>query len=140
MPYHRAKYLPALQEGRCDMDTKNLLGVFVVLTVILALLTVGEYYQVNTLNSQLQSKTASTQTLTSTTTITSTAPCPSGTACGTFTYTPSGQVQVDSVQAMILFPLGSGQEDVTFAVTFENTGNSPIYFPSDELNSSIATN
>src|SRR6266853_1134464 len=107
------------------MDAKNLLlGVLVVLTVIFASLTLDEYYQVNTLNSQLQAKTASTQTLTSTTTVTSTAPCPSSTACGTFTYAPSGQMRVDSVQAMIIFPLGSGQQDVSFAVTVENIGNS----------------
>jgi hypothetical protein len=46
------------------MNAKNLLlGVFVILTVVFASLTLGEYYQVNTLNSQLgQSKSASTQT------------------------------------------------------------------------------
>ncbi len=121
------------------MDTKNLfLGVFVILTVLFASLTLGEYFQVSTLNAQLQSK--STQALTSTITITSTAQCPSNTACGTFTYTPRGQVQVDSVQAIIAFPLGSGQQDITFAVTLENTGNSPIHFPSYALSSSIATN
>src|SRR6266480_1921099 len=93
-------------------------------------------------------ETRSTETVTSTTTIkststttfTSTAACPSGTACGTFTYAPMGQVRVDSAQAMITFPLGSGQEDIEFALTFENIGNSPIHFVSYELNSSIATN
>jgi hypothetical protein len=85
------------------------------------------------------SETRSAQTVTSTTTVTSTAACPSGTACGTFTYAPIGQLRVDSVQALIAFPLGSGQEDVQFAVTVENTGSSPIQFSSDELNSTIAT-
>jgi hypothetical protein len=53
-----------------------------------------------------------------------------------------GQLQVDSVRAMITFPLGSsvGQENVEFAVTVENIGNSPIQFPSYGLNSSIVKN
>jgi hypothetical protein len=119
------------------MDAKNLLlGVFVILTVAFASLTLAEYYQVNTLNSKLgQIKITSAQTITSTTTITSTASCPSNAVCGTFTYAPRGQVQVDSVQAMM-----GGGEDVTFTVTFENIGAGPVYFPSYELNSSISTN
>jgi hypothetical protein len=51
-----------------------------------------------------------------------------------------GQVKVDSVQAMIAFPLGSGEQDVSFAVSFENIGARPIYFPSFELNTSVTTN
>jgi hypothetical protein len=118
-----------------------ILAVFVGLTLVFASLTLAEYFQVNSLNSQLsQSKSTASQTLTSTVTVTSTAPCPSGTACGSFTYSPIGQVKVDSAQALITFPLGSGQEDVSFAVTFENVGSSPIQFVSYELNSSIPTN
>src|SRR5712692_5691213 len=116
------------------MTAKNLLlAVFASLTVAFALLTVGEYYQVNTLNSELNAaKSISAQTLT--TTVISTAPCPSMTACATFTYAPTGELRVDSVQAMIY-----GQH-VVFSVTVENIGNSQIYFESYELNSSIAAN
>jgi len=34
----------------------------------------------------------------------------------------------------------NGESDVTFAVTFENIGSSPIYFAGSALSASIATN
>ena len=45
---------------------------------------------------------------------------------GSFYYNPLGQVRVDSVWANVTTASG-GREDVTFFVTFENTGRSPIY-------------
>lgn len=57
-----------------------------------------------------------TQTLTSTTTVKATS----------FTYTPTGQVQVDSVWATES-PAQNGMQNVTFWVTFTNTGTAPIY-------------
>ena len=58
--------------------------------------------------------------------------CPSHTICGSFTYSPTGQVQVDSVratqQACQDCQLVNGELVLSFAVTFENTGSSPIYF------------
>jgi hypothetical protein len=126
------------------MNTKNLLlGIFVILTVVFASLTLNEYYQVNALSSRLQLMTT---TATSTTTVTSTLSCPSKTTCGSFIYAPTGQVQVDSVQATeyICHTCGAvnGESYITFAVTFENIGNSTIYIDagSDSLTSSVPTN
>jgi hypothetical protein len=126
------------------MNTKNLiLGVFVILTVVFASLTLNEYSQVNALNSRLQLMTT---TATSTTTVTSTLSCPSKTTCGSFIYAPTGQVQVDSVQATEYVCHNCGAVDdesyVAFTVTLENIGNSTIYIEagSDGLDSSVPTN
>jgi len=154
------------------MNSKNLLlGVFVMLTVVFASLTLVEYSQVNTLNSE-QSKSASTPTLTttitstetsvstttqtattttqavttttevetSTITMTSPASCPSNTTCGSFTYTPIGQVQVDSVQATQQNE--NGGPATIFAVTFENAGNAPVYISdgSNGVSTSVPAN
>ena len=63
-------------------------------------------------------------------------PCPTDTACGSFYYGSSGtnassQVKVNYVQATesVCKNCGAvnGQEYVSFAVNFENTGSSPIY-------------
>jgi len=125
------------------MNVKNLLlGIFVILTVVFASLTLGEYYQVKILNSQLQSqsKSTSTQTLTSTSTpsITTTSPvlCPINSPCASFTYNPVGQVKVDAVHATIY---GGSARYVMFNVTVENSGNSPISFESYTLSATIAT-
>jgi hypothetical protein len=137
------------------MNTKNLLlGIFVILTVIFASLALGEYYQVNNLNSQSESTTTHTTTSTfdcgatypymcSSTTVA----CPSNTTCGSFTVLNStGQVEVDSVQAtqFVCQSCGAvnGTSYVRFAVTFENIGNSPIYIPdgSGGLSSSVVAN
>jgi hypothetical protein len=60
--------------------------------------------------------------------------------CGPFTYTQDGQVQVDYVQATESTFQNGGPPQVTFYVTVENLGNTPISFPSYALDSSIATN
>jgi hypothetical protein len=143
------------------MNAKNLLlSVFVILTVVFASLTVGELYQVNTLNSQLmtQSKSTLTQTLSSTTTITSTTVVnnyitststftttviPPSNVTGLFTYAPIGQVRVGSALALIRTQPQSGEQNVIFSVTIENVGNSPIYFIGgwvNSLSSSVPTN
>lgn len=58
---------------------------------------------------------------------------PSNTIYGSFTYTSTGPVQVDSVQAtqFVCQNCGAvnGESYVTFAVAFDNIGNSPIYIP-----------
>jgi hypothetical protein len=127
-------------KSRYGMSTKNLLlGIFVLLILVFASLTLSEYSEVNTLNSQLQSqsKSASTVTLTfettitstitspSTTTVTSTVTGPSNMTYGSFTYAPTGQVQVDSVMAFAS-QARNGRLNITFAVKFENIGNSPV--------------
>lgn len=126
------------------MNTKNLLlGIFVILTVAFASLTLNEYYQVNALSSRLQLMTT---TATSTMTVTSTLSCPSKTTCGSFIYAPTGQVQVDSVQATEYVCHNCGAVDdesyVTFTVALENIGNSTIYIEagSDGLDSAVPTN
>jgi hypothetical protein len=43
-----------------------------------------------------------------------------------FSYSPRGQVKVDTVWATTT-PARNGEENVTFWVTFENTGNAPVY-------------
>jgi hypothetical protein len=43
-----------------------------------------------------------------------------------FSYSPMGQVKVDKVWATTT-PARNGEENVTFWVTFENTGVSPVY-------------
>src|SRR5712692_10053321 len=114
------------------MNTKNLLlGIFVLLTVIFASLAISESY-----------KATPTTIITSTTTITTTVTSPSNTTYGSFTYTPTGQVKVDSVKA-IESQAQNGERVVTFSVTFENIGNSPIYFIGgwiNALSSSVGTN
>jgi hypothetical protein len=50
---------------------------------------------------------------------------------------------VDSVQATIETQPQNGEQDVTFRVTFENIGGSPIYFIGgwvNELSASVPTN
>lgn len=136
-----------LHKKSLGMNTKNvLLGIFIILTLVFASLTLGEYYQVNTLNSQLsQSKGVSTQTIrTIIASITSATTCPSNTTCASLTYSPTGQVQVESVRAMqyICQNCGAvnGQSYVTFAVTFDNVGSPPIYFLGPYLSSSVPPN
>jgi hypothetical protein len=80
-----------------------------------------------------------TTTLTSTTIATTTVLCPSGIVCGSFTYSPAGQVEVESVEANYSANQ-FGAADVTFWVTFENVGTSLVSFPAYALNASIATN
>ncbi len=116
-------------------------------------MTIVEYSQVNA----SQSKSTSTQTITSTTTstsittsittVTSTVTCFSNTTlCGSFTYAPTGQVQVNSIQAtqQVCQNCGAvnGQLYVYFAVTVENIGNSTVYIDggTGELSSSVPTN
>jgi len=57
--------------------------------------------------------------------------CPSNTTCASFTYSPTGQVRVDSVQAtqQICQNCGAvnGQPYVYFHIVFENIGSSPVY-------------
>ena len=43
-----------------------------------------------------------------------------------FSYSPMGQVKVDKVWATTT-PAKNGEENVTFLVTFENTGSTPVY-------------
>ena len=43
-----------------------------------------------------------------------------------FSYSPRGQVKVDKVGATMT-PAKNGLENVTFWVTFENTGSAPVY-------------
>ena len=60
-----------------------------------------------------------------------TTSCPSNTTCASFTYSPTGQVKVDSVQATLQTCQNcgavNGQSYVYFHIAFENTGSSPIY-------------
>jgi len=80
-----------------------------------------------------------TTTVTSTTTATTTVPCPTGMVCGSFTYSPTGQVEVESVEANYSAnPFGPAA--VTFWVTFQNVGSSLVSFPAYALNASIAAN
>src|SRR5438132_10784558 len=111
---------PAPARGQCDMDKKNLLlGVFVILTLVFASLTLGEYHRVNTLNSRLQSQS---KNMTSVTTVVTTVNCPAYMICASFTSSPNSEVQVDSVEAN---KTGAATH-VVFWVTFENVGSSPI--------------
>jgi len=50
----------------------------------------------------------------------------SNTVVGSFSYFPVGQVKVDRVWANMT-QASNGRENVTFWVTFENTGSSPVY-------------
>jgi hypothetical protein len=45
---------------------------------------------------------------------------------GAFTYTPTGQVQVDSVWATET-PASNGRQNVNFYVTYQNIGTAPVY-------------
>jgi hypothetical protein len=56
-------------------------------------------------------------------------------ACASFVSSPPGQVRVDSVEAN-----ESISKWVTFWVTFENTGSSPINFVKYSLNYSVPAN
>ncbi len=72
--------------------------------------------------------------------------CPSNTTCASFTYSPTGQVQVLSVQATQYFCQNcgavNGQSYLAFQVALENIGNSSIYIAggTDELSVSIPAN
>jgi hypothetical protein len=59
--------------------------------------------------------------------------------CGSFTYSPTGQVKVESVEANYSANQ-FGPAAVTFWVTFENVGSYPISFAAYALNTSIAPN
>jgi hypothetical protein len=127
------------RKNRCDTNARNLLlGIFVILTLVFASLTLSEYYQVNTLNSQLQSQSKSTvtRTLVSTTTVLTTDTCPADMICASFTSSPNSEVHVDSVEAN---KTGAAAH-VAFWMTFVNTGDSPINFPSYSLNFSVPAN
>jgi hypothetical protein len=87
----------------------------------------------------LSRTTTTTTTLTSTTTEITTVLCPSGMVCGSFTYSPTGQVGVESVEANYSANQ-FGPAAVTFWVTFENVGSSLVSFPAYALNASIDTN
>jgi len=78
-------------------------------------------------------------TTTTTTTVTTTFICPSGMVCGSFTYSPIGQVKVKSVEANYTANQ-FGSAAVTFWVTFENVGSYPVDFAAYALNASIAPN
>jgi hypothetical protein len=111
------------------MNTKNLvLGIFAILTVLFASLTVIEYHQVNDLSSQLQSQ--------STNAVLTTVACPASKTCAAFTSSPNSELRVDSVEAN----LTSASGNVAFWVTFENTDGSPIHFWSYGLNFSVPAN
>jgi len=115
-----------------------LLAIFVMLTVVFASLTFGEYSQVNNLNSQLQSQSRSTvmRTLISTTTVVTTDTCPSIMKCASFTYSPNPQVQIVSVEANKTY----ASTHIVFWVTVENTGISPIQLDNYALNFSVPAN
>ena len=119
-----------------NTNAKSLmLGVFVILTLVFASLTVGEYYQGNSLNSQLQNQSRTTvfRTIVSTSIVT----CPVTMICASFTYMPIPPVQIVSVEANktdATHPL------VDFWVTFENRGNSAVEFDNYALNFSTPAN
>jgi hypothetical protein len=100
-------------------------------------LTVSEYYQVSTLNSQIQSqtKTTSTLTLASTTTVTTTNTCPAEMLCASFNYGPASELRVESVEANT-----TADALAVFWVTVENSGESPINFDNHALNFSVPAN
>jgi hypothetical protein len=124
------------------MNVKDLvLTAFVILTVVFASLTLSEYSQVSTLNSEVHRTTSSTLVTTVTTVTTMTITCPINRFCGSFTYNTSGSpVRVDSVVANN--ESVNGQTSVDFDVTFENVGNLPIYIPagSTGVSTSITAN
>jgi len=76
---------------------------------------------------------------TTTTTVTTTFTCPSDNVCGSFTYSPIGQVKVESVEANYTANR-YGSAAVAFWVTFENVGSYPVDFGAYALNTSIAPN
>jgi hypothetical protein len=118
-------------------NARNLLsGIFVILTLVFASLTVGEYFQVNDLNSRLQSQSRTTMVQTVVSTTTATVTCPSTMICASFTYSPNSEVHIDSVEAN---KTGAATH-VVFWVTFVNTGDSPIQFWSYALNFSVPAN
>jgi hypothetical protein len=106
-----------------------MLGIFVILTLVFASLTVGEYYQVNNLNSRLQSQ--------SRTTVTTTVTCPLAMICAPFTYSPNHEVQIVSVEAN---KTDAAHPNVVFWVTFENRGSYSIQFDNYGLNFSAPAN
>jgi hypothetical protein len=141
------------------MDSRNLvLIVFVAATLVFASLTVGEFYQVNNLESKASSsETVSTtlctsfcpggsSTSSSSTFASSPGPCPVETPCSVLVYISTASVKVESVEATQQTCQScrgaNGEPYVEFAVTFENVGNSPIYIPdgSAGLASSIPAN
>jgi hypothetical protein len=88
------------------------IGAIASLLVIAILASAGAGYLIGYNNSQ------------SVTTVTETTN--SNPIVGSFTYSPEGQVKVDAVWATAT-PAGNGGENVTFWVTFENTGSVPVY-------------
>jgi hypothetical protein len=66
-------------------------------------------------------------------------PLPSGTVCGSFTYSPTGQVEVESVEANYSANQ-FGPPAVTFWVAFQDVGSSQVSFPAYALNASVVTN
>lgn len=103
-----------------------------------------------------EQKTTTTETVTTTATLTTTVTvtmvstatvnCPSNTTCASFTYAPTGQVQVLSVQAtqQVCENCGgvNGESYVVFTVAIENIGSSAIYIAggTGELSSSVPAN
>ena len=65
-------------------------------------------------------QSSSTQTLT-------TGTSPASTVQGSFTYSPSSPIRVQSVEAEV-YDQGAQGQLVTFAVTYENTGSSDVYY------------
>jgi hypothetical protein len=118
-------------------------GKSALLSIVIAgVLAVGIYAPIAIMGSQ-NSSTTTTTTCTSskisTTTVTVTT-VSSNTTAGSFTYSPSSPVQVQSVEAMATRG-SNGQILVTFAVNFKNVGDSPIYVAGgcgSGLSSSIA--
>jgi hypothetical protein len=132
------------------VNAKVILPIVVILLVIVGSVSFIEYERINTLNPQIQShdESQSTQSVTTTQTIASTTSssyavsqstnstggtlgCPSEWTCinGTFAYSTAtpGPVRVLSVQAGIEEGQ-NGSQNVTFFLTFENSGSSPLYF------------
>ncbi len=115
------------------MNPRNLaLGVFVTLTIAFASLTLAEYNQISKLNSLIESQSRST----STQTLTLTVVCPSNATCASFSYSPTGQLVVESVEAHI-----NGSQ-VSFFVTVENSGVSPVYLETSTggISTSLSSN
>jgi len=111
-------------------------GQGVLAALVIGLLVGAATYA---LAGSLSRTTTTTTTLTSSTTVTTTVLCPSGMVCGSLTYSPTGHVEVESVEANYSANQ-FGPAAVTFWVTFENVGSYPISFPAYALNASIATN
>lgn len=109
------------------MNTRTaLLGLFVALTIVLASTTLYES----------GIRTTLTSTTTSTITVTTSNSCASDTICAPFTYSPSHQVRIVSVEA------NSTQATslLVFWVTVQNIDTFPITFDNHALNYSVPSN